>query len=706
MRYDDLVRLPITELKGIGKSRAELFFKQGVSSAEDLLWYLPRTYIDERSRTYISDILVGGDVIIRARLLYEMKNVHVRRMTITNGRIADETGELSVVWFNQPYMVKNLVPGQVYLFQGRIKENRGRIQLSSPKVQRASEEMPGIVPVYPLGGGLTQKMLSSAVSQTLELLDAEEDYLPLSYRQDKMSRRDAFYNIHRPETFEKMEEARNRLAFDELFVQQLALRRLKFGRTTNEKGAVLKGDSALEQRALESLPYKLTGAQQRTLSEINADLSSEGAMNRLVQGDVGSGKTAVALLSMYRAFLSGYQSALMVPTEVLARQHFESAVNMLEPLGVKIKLLTGNVTGRERRETLEAIANGEADVIIGTHALISEGVTYHNLGLVITDEQHRFGVRQRLMLSQKSSMPNVLVMTATPIPRTLAMILYGDMEISVMDEMPPGRTPVKTYSVNRSYEERLYKFMARQVEEGHQVYVICPAVEQTEDEAEETLGGGTLAGSQSAASGDDEKLDLRAAVEYSAFLQQQIFPQYRVGVLHGKMRPAEKEIVMDAFAKGDIQILVSTTVIEVGVNVPNATLMVIENAERFGLAQLHQLRGRVGRGKDQSYCVLVTDSKVETTRKRMKILVDSTDGFYLSEQDLLMRGSGDIFGLRQHGLPDFRAANLYQDLDILKSAQALAATVMEIDPELKLLEHQGLNEELNRFLERATSDVG
>ena len=673
----DLSAIKLTELKGIGTSRAELFFRVGVENLYDLLYYFPRSYLDERNRTAISNIQMGEDVVIRARLISSPKNFHKGKWTVTNARIADESGELAVVWFNQPYLVKNLIEGQLYLFKGKVKRNYNRIQLTSPQVQKAEEDMPGIVPIYPLGGGLTQKMVQAAVQQGLSLLQIEEDPLPASYRQNLMEWSEAIRAMHHPTTFEEQEKARHRLVFDELFVQQLALHRMKRRLRGDTKGYQLFSRQEDEQLFLQALPYQLTGAQQRVWQEIKVDLASEQAMNRLVQGDVGCGKTMVALLAMYAAAKDGYQAALMAPTEVLAKQHLGEAQKLLEPLGIRVELLTGNVKGKQRKQVLQGLEDGSIQLIIGTHALISEPVQYHKLGLVITDEQHRFGVRQRMALADKGASPNVLVMTATPIPRTLAMILYGDMDISIIDEMPPGRTPVQTFCVNESYEKRLYAFMQKQVEEGRQVYVICPMVEENEEN------------------------ELRSATEYADFLQKIIFPNLSVGLLHGQMKPADKEKVMEAFAQGEIHILVATTVVEVGVNVPNATLMVIENAERFGLAQLHQLRGRVGRGSAESYCVLVTDSQQTQTKKRMKTMVDSTDGFFIAEEDLRLRGAGDVFGLRQHGLPDFRLADLYRDMSILKEAQQLAHTVMEVDPGLQLLEHRGLAQELEEFWSRA-----
>ena len=674
---ENLYTIKLTELKGIGGSRAELFFRAGVENLMDLLYYFPRTYLDERSRKAISDIQLGEDVVIRARLISSPRNFHKGKWTVTNARIADETGELAVVWFNQPYLMKNLVEGQLYLFKGKVKRNYNRIQLTSPSVQKAELEMPGIVPVYPLGGGLTQKMVQSAVRQGLTYLSDAMDPLPVSYRQNLLSWSQAIRSMHLPDSFEKQEQARHRLVFDELFIQQLALHRMKKNLRGNTSGFQIQSSKETETAFLQALPYELTGAQRRVWTEIQADLAGGQAMNRLVQGDVGCGKTMVALLAMYTTAKSGFQAAMMAPTEVLARQHLAEAQKWLTPLGIKIALLTGNVKGKERKQVLEGLESGEIQIIIGTHALISEPVRYQRLGLVITDEQHRFGVRQRMALADKGEAPNVLVMTATPIPRTLAMILYGDMDISIIDEMPPGRTPVQTFCVNGSYEKRLYAFMQKQVDQGHQVYVICPMVEESEDN------------------------ELRSATEYAAFLQKVIFPKLSVGLLHGQMKPSDKDQVMAAFARGEIQILVATTVVEVGVNVPNATLMVIENAERFGLAQLHQLRGRVGRGAAESYCVLVTESQQVQTRKRMKTMVDSSDGFYIAEEDLRLRGSGDVFGLRQHGLPDFKLADLYRDMAILKEAQQMAQTIMEVDPKLNQLEHQGIAKELDRFWQRA-----
>lgn len=703
---EELDRIPISDLKGIGPGRAQQFASQGIKTVSDLLEYYPRQYLDERTRTAISDIQPGTDVLIRARLISEPKNFHKGRFTITNARAADETGQLALVWFNQPFMVKNLKAGEIYLFRGRVKQNYSRLQLVSPEVRKAENSLPGLVPVYPLGGGLTQKVVFSATGQALDKLEPDQDMLPPIYRQDMLPYDEAVRAMHRPETFSQVEKGRERLVFDELMIQQLALRRVRAQRQKDNKGVVIRPDLSKVRVMEKSLPYSLTDAQKRTLDEILKDLASDRAMSRLVQGDVGSGKTIVAFLAAYAAYLCGYQTALMAPTEVLAKQHLESAQKLLAPAGMKVALLTGSVSGKDRQSVLEGLASGSIDFVIGTHALISDPVVFHDPGLVITDEQHRFGVRQRLALSEKGAMTNVLVMTATPIPRTLAMILYGDMDISIIDQMPPGRTPVRTFSVDTSYEPRLYAFMRKQVRAGRQVYIICPMVEESagQEDADTSEPYMELDSEEKEEKSENAKLPLRPAVQYRDFLQKEVFPDLTVGLLHGKMKPKEKEAVMEAFALGHVQILVSTTVVEVGVNVPNATLMVVENAERFGLAQLHQLRGRVGRGSAESFCVLVSDSHSVLTRKRLKTLCDSTDGFYIAEEDLHLRGAGDVFGLRQHGLPDFKLADLYRDTGILHKAQQLAETIMETDPDLNQLEHRKIRLRLDQFMDRAVTE--
>ncbi len=614
--------------------------------------------------------------MIRATLQNAPSTFRKGRLSITRARVADASGSMQVVWFNQPYVAKNLQPGQIYVFIGKADRKYNTLSLITPKFRQGDDGERGILPVYPLREGLTQEIMRNVMRQALDMV-RPRDYLPegLTARYQLAELDFALANIHFPTDFEALSVARRRLIFDELFMLRLALLRLKNNRIYAKKGfAIPKAPD--EEKLRKAFGFALTGAQERTYREIAADLASERAMNRLVQGDVGSGKTAVAMLALFQTARSGLQGAMMAPTEVLARQHYESICRLMEPLGVRVGLLVGSLAPAERREVNEKIRLGLLDVIVGTHALIQDSVEYARLGLVVTDEQHRFGVRQRAALAAKSTMPNVLVMTATPIPRTLAMVLYGDMDVSVLDEKPPGRTPVRTFSVDSSYETRIDNFIAKQVDAGHQVYIICPAVEE------------------------GETGDLHSVLEYGAMLQAEVFPAYRVGVLYGGMKTAEKEAVMRQFYEGEIQILVSTTVVEVGVNVPNATLMVVENAERFGLAQLHQLRGRVGRGAAESYCILKTDSDQPLTKRRMKVLVDSEDGFFIAEEDLRLRGAGDMFGLRQHGLPELVLADLGRDLPTLREAGEAAAELMENDPDLSQPAHEGLREKVEAYLAR------
>lgn len=673
-------RTALTELKGVGHARAQAFFRIGIESAEDLIGYYPRDYEDRREILPIASVQPGARVMIQAQLSSAPVTFRKGRLAITRARAADASGSIQLVWFNQAYLSKNLKPGLIYVFVGRAEHKYNKLSLISPQFRQGLEEERGILPVYPLSDGLTQQIMRQAVAQALELLPEEKtEYMPREIRQEYglCEYNYAARQIHFPDSYEALELSRRRLIFDELFMLRLSLLQIKNSRTNEKKGARIPpapDEAALRQK----FGFALTGAQERTWKEIQADLGSDKAMNRLVQGDVGSGKTAVAMLGLFAAARSGVQSAMMAPTEVLAAQHYASAVRLMEPLGVRVGFLAGSLSAKERRNMYDRIRLGIIDVIIGTHALIQEGVEYARLGLVITDEQHRFGVRQRAALAGKSEMPNVLVMTATPIPRTLAMVLYGDMDVSALDEKPPGRTPVKTYCVNSSYEERIYAFIEKQIAAGHQAYVICPAVEE------------------------GETGDLHSVLEYGAYLQKCVFPERKVGLLYGSMKNSQKEQIMQEFYQGRIQILVSTTVVEVGVNVPNATLMVVENAERFGLAQLHQLRGRVGRGGAESFCILKTDVQQALTRQRMKVLTDSEDGFYIAEEDLRLRGAGDVFGLRQHGLPELRLADLARDLSAFRQAGDAAVRLLKEDPLLEEPGHRQLKLRALQYMSRGS----
>lgn len=651
----------IRYLKGVGEKRAELFNKKGIYTVEDLLYFFPRTYEDRSKTKYISDCAAGETVCVSVEVYSPVRETRIRRnMTIYSMVVSDESGVMTVVWYNNRFVKDAFFTGDKYILYGKININHHKIEMMNPIFEKAgSGKFTGkIVPIYPLTGNLNQKTVQSVMELAIESAGAIEEYIPRDIREKyKLAEINyAMKNIHFPESFESYNTARRRFVFEELLVLQLAL----FGRkqeNTAADGIVFENTNCIND-FISSLPFPLTGAQKRTIDEITADCRSGKMMNRLVQGDVGSGKTAVAAASIYMAVKNGHQAAMMAPTEILAQQHAETLAGFFEGEGITVVMLTGSMKAAEKRRAYDMIVTGAADVVVGTHAIIQEQVEFFDLAFVVADEQHRFGVEQRAKLSAKGHNPHMLIMSATPIPRTLALILYGDLDVSVIDELPPGRKTVKTYAVGENMRKRILAFIEKNVNAGTQVYVVCPLVEET------------------------EKSDLQNAEALSKKLQE-IFPEFNVGLIHGKMRPKLKEQIMDEFVRGELNILVSTTVIEVGVNVPNANLMIIENAERFGLSQLHQLRGRVGRGNEQAYCVLFAHGSNDVTKKRMETMCISNDGFYISEQDLKLRGPGDFFGTRQHGLPEMKIANLFEDRDILLEVQKAAKDIMAEDSELK-----------------------
>lgn len=675
---------PVSLLKGIGEQRERKLQKLGISTMEDLLTHYPREYKDRSEILKIADLPMDEPSTFLAQVKEEGQNSRHGRLVYTRMKVYDETGSVGVLWYNQPYMKNSLKIGEWYLFSGKLQKKYGRTEILSPEIERIGENFAGgrIIPVYPASEGISQKMLRNLIEDALsQMSGGMREELPLWLRKEyKLAERNfAIENIHFPKTEQGFYDARRRLVFEELFILQTALFQLKNTLEDSGEGIVLKKKKAL-QEGEEMLPFALTGAQKRVLQEIEKDMTSGKIMNRLVQGDVGSGKTAVAIITSYWAIQNGWQAAIMAPTEVLANQHFESFQKIFEPAGIKVVLLTGSLKAKEKREALAQVANGQAQMIVGTHAVIQKGVEYHNLGIAITDEQHRFGVRQRSTLAEKGENVHTLVMTATPIPRTLALILYGDLDISIIDELPPGRQKIDTSAVDSRYHQRIYTFIQKHVKEGRQAYVICPMIEE------------------------NEKLEVQNVLDYTEELIQEL-TECRVACVHGKMKAKEKQEIMDRFAAREIDVLVSTTVIEVGINVPNATIMLIENAERFGLAQLHQLRGRVGRGAEKSYCILVSDTKTKVAKERMKTMTESEDGFVISEKDLKLRGPGEFFGIRQHGLPELKIADLYKDMAILKEAQSAAAELLRKDRFLESEEHFLLKEHISGYLEGKTLEM-
>lgn len=648
---------PIREIKGIGEKTEKLFQKMGVYTAGDLLRYYPRTYDIYEAPVPVSELEEGSVVAVEGCVFGSVQVSPNRKLQTVTALIRDLTGTLKVLWFRMPFLRNTLRSGSRIIVRGRVVNKRGGLVMEHPEIfqpaQKYQEKLNTMQPVYPLTAGLSNLTVMKAVREVLEHIHLQRETIPESIRQryHLCEYNYALRGIHFPADKTMYMHARKRLVFEEFLEFLLAIRQLKEEKETSVNGCRMKPKQEVDD-FLVQLPFELTNAQKKVWKEIRKDMQGDYTMSRLVQGDVGSGKTIVAVLALLEAAYNGYQGAMMAPTEVLARQHYQSVSGMFEQYGIpfRVELLTGSMKAKERREAYKRIETGESEIIIGTHALIQEKVNYHNLGLVVTDEQHRFGVRQREALAKKGNMPHILVMSATPIPRTLAIIIYGDLDLSVINELPKDRLPIKNCVVDTGYRETAYRFMKKQVEEGRQCYVICPMVEES------------------------EAMEAENVIDYSTMLSERMGPEVTVGYLHGKMKQAQKDEIMEKFAENQIQILVSTTVVEVGINVPNATVMMVENAERFGLAQLHQLRGRVGRGAFQSYCIFMTASKAKETKKRLDILNHSNDGFYIAGEDLKLRGPGDLFGIRQSGLMEFKLGDIFQDAGILQMAAEAASS--------------------------------
>ncbi len=643
----------ISAIKGVGEKKANILKSAGILTVGSLLEYFPRDYNDRSNVKCINQLVENEENTFVAYVDSAPENTHIGKLIITKARLKDDTGGINVVWYNQAYIKKALKKDEKYIFTGVYHKKNYRKEVVVSEFEKIDLNEPinagRIVPVYPLTTGLTQKVLRNIIKTTIvDIRTQIIDFMPVDIRKEYnlCDRNFAISNIHFPEDDDSFFIARRRLVFEELFVLQMALFVLK-GSTGVKSGPIFSVEGA-EDICQNAMGFNFTNAQKRVINDIKNDFLSGIEMNRLIQGDVGSGKTAVAITVAFMAVKSGYQAALMAPTEVLANQHYETFKNFFDIFDIEVCILNGSIRKKEKDLIKADILSGKAKIVIGTHAIIQKDVEFNNLGLVITDEQHRFGVKQRNILSKKGKNTHVIVMTATPIPRTLALILYGDLSISVINELPPGRQKIETYAVNSSYHSRAYSFVRKNVEQGGQAYIVCPMVEES------------------------DVVEAKAVQTLIKEVSENDFKGLKIAVLHGKMKPTDKESVMRDFANGKTQILISTTVIEVGVNVPNATIMLIENAERFGLSQLHQLRGRVGRGDRQSYCILISDAKNDIAKERMNVMKKTNDGFEISETDLKLRGPGEFFGTKQHGVPQFKIANLYKDADILSQAQKAA----------------------------------
>ena len=658
-------------VKGVGPNKVALLNKLGIYTLDDLITFFPRTYEDRSKPKPIAELQDKEEALIEVIATSAMNELRIgKNRSILKLAVRDESGSALITWFNQNYLKGKFKVGEKYKFYGKANIKYGRIEITNPVFDMGenTKNTGKIVPIYPSTYSLKQGTIRNVIENGLKIVNGKLDetmpeYLLKEYHLLELNA--AMNKIHFPADFEEYKKARYRLVFEELLSMQLALSGLK-NKYDNENDGITFSKKIHMSDVINNLPFKLTKAQLKVLEEIDGDMEKSKPMNRLLQGDVGSGKTVVSIIAAYKAAKCGYQVAIMAPTAILAEQHMQEFTKLLEPFGIKCELLLGGTKPKKRREILEGLEDGSINVLIGTHALLVEDVIFKNLGLVVTDEQHRFGVRQRATIASKGSNPDVLVMTATPIPRTLALILYGDLDISIIDELPPNRKKVETFAVTKNMEDRVNNFIRKNIDEGRQVYVVCPLVEESEE------------------------VDAKSVVELGEKYKTEVFREYRVEYLHGKMKQREKDEIMQRFKNGEIDILISTTVIEVGVNVPNASLMVIENAEHFGLAQLHQLRGRVGRGEYQSYCILKYEGKSQETRERMKIMQETNNGFIIAEKDLELRGSGEFFGTRQHGIPEFKIANLFEDMEILKCVQSVALKIEEVDPKLEKEENKRL----------------
>jgi len=663
----------INMLKGVGEKRSKSFEKLGITTPYELLYHFPRSYTDYTEVTAVIDAPINEYCVLKGTIVKKMNEQRIRSgLSIFKAVATDGENDFLVVFFNNYYAFNALKIDEEYYFYGKVMGDLLKKEITSPHVISGdSKEL--FQPIYPLTEGLTGAMIQTNMKTCLQIMDSEPiEVLPEDIIEENnlCSLTEAVSNIHFPQDKEMLDIARKRLAFDELLKLQLGMLMLK-GRNKQKTAYVMNGDTNID-KLYQTIPFELTNAQKRAITEINADLCLDMPMNRLLQGDVGSGKTAVAAAACYFAYQNGCQSALMAPTEILATQHYKTLSEFLEPLGVQVCLLTGSLTAKQKTAVKEQIQSGEIGVVVGTHAIIQKSTVFKKLGLVITDEQHRFGVAQRAALAEKGGSPHKLVMSATPIPRTLALIIYGDLDISILNELPKGRVKIETFAVTGKLRIRAYNFIRERLDEQKQAYIVCPMIEENDN-------------------------DLIAVTSYAQKLQEGEFREYNVGLLHGRMNSADKESVMNDFRNGNVDLLVSTTVIEVGVDVPNAVIMMIENSERFGLSQLHQLRGRVGRGKAQSYCILVTDHVNDEVRHRLKIMSSTSDGFKISEEDLKLRGPGDFFGEKQHGLPQLKIADIAGDMELMKTTQMVARRIIDEDSELLLSKNSGLRIEVIRL---------